>query len=454
MEKYPKIKDFIKDKGKLRHVKFGDLPSIDEHPYFIDSATIGHLWIYDLINTEGYDYIIPLLNYAKHNKTCLFEWNINKEMFEEILSLYENSRTQPKMMINENLDLSYYYDLLSKAKTHRNEFNALSKLLVILHKIDSILILEGNYNFISYPNEELKPFLIESAPYINSFYIGSTMLLEDNQFDMPQEMIDVLFNISKCSTKWKELKYYPKQDNIMKMLDNIVSYFIENWYWFEEKDKTVFLKYIYNIRIVQELVGSLLGVNGILSAISVRVIFDNFWQSKYLIDNNKIDKYHQHCIERTQLYYAKDIKDEESFDIFKIELNRSLYNSIPLNPDFFNNLGNVRTICNNLGIKDLYDKYYEFNSEFVHGSITGLYFGLLETCSNKEHLEHLTINKSSSRHIDSLSDIFDILNLHSELINYYLGYDLLPNLNIKDFVFDSRQDFKKYIDGLVKEKNE
>lgn len=454
MEKYPKITDFIKAKNKLKHVKFGDLPNIDEHPYFIDSATIGHLWIYDLINAEGFDYIVPLLNYAKLKKTCLFEWNINKEMYDEILELYKNSNSQPKMMINENLELSSYYDLLGMAKTHRNEFNALSKLLVILHKLDMISIVEGNHDFITYPNVDLKMFLEENAPYINAFYIGATILLEDNQFDIPQDMIDILYNISKCSTTWKELKYYPKQNESMNLFNNIIGYFIENWYWFDEKDKIIFMKYVYNVRVVQELISSLLGANGILSAISLRVIFDNFWQSKYLIDNGKVEDYYKHCINRMQLYYAKDIKDEASFDIFKVELNRALYNSIPLNPDFFNNIGTVREVCDNLGIKELYDKYYEFNSEFVHGSITGLYFGLLETCSNKEHLEHLTINKTSSRHIDSLTDIFRLLNLHSELLNHYLGYDFLPNLDIKDYVFNSREDFKKYIDGVVKKRNE
>lgn len=452
MKKYPKIEEFVKKKGKLVHSTFGDLPISESHPYFIDSATIGHLWIYDMISKENFDYIVPLLNYAQHNKTCLFEWNINDSMYKDILLLFKDEKTKPVLLLDEKLNLHLYYDLLENAKTHRNEFNALSKLLVILHKREMIGFTNGVTDFTDYPSENLVTFLKENAPFINAFYLGATTILEDEQFDMPEELVEIIYKISKCETKWKELKYYPKQIEISNTISIIEEYFIENWNWFDEKDKILFLKYIYNLRVIQELVGSLIGTNGILSALSLRVIFDNYWQSKYLVEKQEINRYFEHCLDRMQLYYAKDIKDEKSFDIFKIELNKSLYRSIPLNPDFFRNAGNVRKICTDLGIKEHYDKYYEFNSEFVHGSISALFFGLLDTCTNKEHLEHLTINKAASKYIDSLSDIFVLLNLHSQLINDYLEIDFLPHLDINDYVFKNRAEFNAFIKSTYERK--
>lgn len=182
------------------------------------------------------------------------------------------------------------------------------------------------------------------------------------------------------------------------------------------------------------------------------MIFDNYWQTKYLLDNDEVDEYEKHCSDRMQLYYAKDIKDEDSFDIFGVELNRNLYNSIPLNADYFQSKGSVREVCIKLNIKELYDKYYEFNSEFVHGSITGLYFSLLDTCNNKEHLHHLTINRVSSRHIDSFKDIINILNLHTDLINEYLKSDFLPKFELEKIIFGSREDFRKYLVEASKKK--
>jgi len=454
MNKYPKINEFTLSKGVLKHNQFGDLLESEGHPYYIDSSTIGHLWIYNLIAKKDFDYIIPILDYAKKMKSCLFEWNINDGMLVELKIFYENKDLKPELLINENLDLKRYYDLLENAKTHRNEYNALSKLLVMLHKCDQVSFTENAGFNLEYPRIGLLNYLKKNAPFLNATYIGATQFYEDDQFDVPDKIVNILFEISKCNTDWKELKYYPKQGLITDQISVIESFFIDNWYWIEQKNKLIFLKYIYNLRILQELSASLIGSNGLLSAISVRVIFDNYWQTKYLIDNEEIEAYEKHCGDRMQLYYAKEIKDEESFDIFRIELNRNLYNSIPLNADYFQSKGSVREICIDLGIKGLYDKYYEFNSEFVHGSITGLYFGLLDTCNNKEHLEHLTINRVSSRHIDSLKDIIDIINLHTELINQYLNNDFLPKFELDIITFNSRDDFRDYLDKVSKKRNE
>jgi hypothetical protein len=450
LNKFPKINEFYASKGKLKHKKFGDLKKSTVFPYYIDSSTIGHLWIYNLVDKKGFDYIIPILDYAKKVKSCLFEWNIDEDMMIDLKSFYKNEEIFPELLINSNLDLKSYYKLLENAKTHRNEYNILSKLLVMLHKYDNVFFEKKDGFRLEYPKKDLLIYLNENAPFINSLYLAAIQFYEDEQFDMSKEMSSVLYEISKCNTTWKELKYYPKQKSITNEISIIENFFINNWYWIDQQNKLVFLKYIYNLRIFQELSASLLGSNGILAAISARVIFDNFWQTKYLIDNEEIDSYEKHCFDRMQLYYAKEIKDEKSFDIFGIELNKNLYNSIPLNADYFQSKGSVREICTNLGIKDMYDRCYEFNSEFVHGSITGLYFGLLETCNNKQHLQHLTINRTSSRHIDSLGDIINIINLHGQTINGYLGCDFLPTFDLKKLTFGSRDDFADYINTLHK----
>lgn len=452
MSKFPTIDDFEAVKGKLIHKRFGDIELNPGVPYFIDASTIGHLWIYDLIDKEGFDYITPILDYAIQSKSCLFEWNITDRMFKEIQSLYLGETTVPKLLINDNLDLKKYYSLLENAKTHRNEFNALSKLIVMLHKLDKVRYTKKTVQVIDYPKKGMLHFLRTTAPLINASYIGATQFYEDDQFEIPNEFHNILLNISKCDTNWKELRYYPIQSGITELISTVESFFIDYWYRFEQKQRLLFLKYIYNIRILQELSASLIGSNGLLSAISTRVIFDNFWQTKYLIESKEIEEYERHCEDRMRLYYAKEIQSDNSFDVFGVVLNRSIYDSIPLVADYFKSKGSVREICIKINVKDLYDKYYEFNSEFIHGSITGLYFGLLDTCNNKEHLEHLTINRTSSRHIDSFKDIFDIINMHGRLINDYLESDLLPEFDINTLTFESRNEFREFLSKVYKKK--
>lgn len=186
-------------------------------------------------------------------KNKQFKKEIDEKMMDEIESKYAKEYVKPKLLLNDQLDLKKYYDLLEKAKTHRDEFNALSKIIVMLHKHDQLLFTENAVFNLDYPSVGLIQYLKDNAAYINATYIGATQFYEDDQFDVPEEISKLLFDNSKCNTDWVELKYYPMQSIITDQISIIESFFIDNWYWIEQKHKLIFLKYLYNLRILQEL---------------------------------------------------------------------------------------------------------------------------------------------------------------------------------------------------------
>ena len=60
---------------------------------------------------------------------------------------------------------------------------------------------------LEYPRFNLQKYLNDNAGCINALYIGSLNFFEDEQFNVPNDISKILFDISKCNTKWIELKY-------------------------------------------------------------------------------------------------------------------------------------------------------------------------------------------------------------------------------------------------------
>ena len=97
-----------------------------------------------------------------------------------------------------------------------------------------------------------------------------------------------------------------------------------------------------------------------------------------------------------------------------------------------------------LGIKDDYDKFYEFNSEFIHSSLTAVYSGIMVPCRNPEHNGHLMVKNGGSRLIESVPGIIYILNKHIDLVNTYLDEEILPKLSVETY-FQTRSEWFDYM---------
>lgn len=111
------------------------------------------------------------------------------------------------------------------------------------------------------------------------------------------------------------------------------------------------------------------------------------------------------------------------------EIEGGVLDPIPINGDYFTK--SAREYAIELDLKDVYDKYYEYNSEFIHSSLTAVYSGIMCSCNNPEHNMHLTINPSGSNYIDCAKHIFEIANMHIDMLNDYYKYEVFEKFDLR-----------------------
>ena len=127
-----------------------------------------------------------------------------------------------------------------------------------------------------------------------------------------------------------------------------------------------------------------------------RTTIDNYWQSLYLIKHNEVEKYREFVHKRMRLHILKrDDGTDVNINELLREVDDGYFDPIPVNGDYFTK--SAREYAIELGIKEDYDKFYEFNSEFIHSSLTAVYSGIMVPCRNPEHNGHLTIKNGGAK---------------------------------------------------------
>ncbi|TKH45734.1 hypothetical protein C1I60_04555 [Paenibacillus terrae] len=445
----PNITDFKFDKKVGKLVNPYNMDNGKRSSIYLYSLVIGHLWIIDLISHNGYgEYLSEIISYAESNSSNLVEWMLTDKEAKEISDILEIYGLKFEKKIIKGLNVKNYKSEFEGLKTKDHPYNVLSRYFHLIKK--------GYSKHINNFFEEELSFeenLTDHCSIINATYLPLTMTgYEQTVIDsMSDNIKEILIEESLCSVEYQELRYYPKNVGVIPYISVITEHVSKYWENYSDNEQVLLSKFIYSLRILSELNISLIGVNGILSSMSTRVLFDNYWQSKYLIENNEVEKYKNYALDRLRLHILKrtgreDIKD---IDILRVASENNLIAPIPINGDYFTK--SVREICIQLGLKNDYDKFYEYNSEFIHSSLTAVLSGLMTECSNPEHNFHLTINPSASRYIDAMPHIIDIINMHIELINGYIGEDIFEKFSLEELYFQTRSEFLQYMQEIHNE---
>ncbi|MDF9496318.1 DUF5677 domain-containing protein [Bacillus cereus] len=448
----PDIKDFQMDKKKGLFVNpaapFTEAKQSGNT--YVYGLTVGHVWLIHLIHKHGYQgFVKEILDLANELKNDFLEWNIGEIEAERINNILSNYQLQfNKILVTDFNPLNYNEELnLIKEKNH--PYHALSRLLHMT-KI--------NFEGLSHIDltKNIEEVLTEESTIINSMYLMCLQLnLVENDIDIPGHIQEVLREFSPCGSTGSDVKYYPNLAIERDYITLLPKFFSRSWEWFDEVEEVLFSKLIYSFRVVNELRLSLLASNGILAAASTRILFDNYWQTKFLIEKEEVLKYREFTLDRMRLHILKRLNKEEKevkdINILMLASKNQLLDPIPINGDYFKK--SAREYAIELGIKDDYDLYYEYNSEFIHASLTAVFSGIMTECENPEHSNHLTISNSTSRYIDTMPHIFCILNKHITLINEYVGANIIEELNFKDYFFTDREEFVKGMES-IKEKSE
>lgn len=409
--------------------------------------TAGHLWIYKLIELNGYGiYLNDITEYASKKKSSLLEWEIGKEEERDIQNILQKYNMYFQKYIDENFKVIEYKEILDASKNKEHPYHRLTRLLHLakVGMADTCMQIT---------NGDLEDLLVNQGSIINAMYLYYEV--NDNSVvQIPDYFKSIILKNMECYVEQTEMKYYPKIDIIIEKLTEAEKIFAPNWYLLSEDEQVVISKLLYSFRIVKELMLSLIGLNGILSTIVTRILFDNFWQTKYLIEKNEVAKYREFALDRLRLHILKrsDCPGVRNINELLSEIDGGVFDPIPIHSDYFTK--SAREYAIELGIKDEYDMYYEYNSEFIHASLTAIYSGLMIQCINPEHNRHLTIHPGSSRYIDSVVHIFEILNSHIELVNNYLGDKVAEIFDVKEYFFSNREEFSNLMSKMIKDRDE
>lgn len=443
------IKEFELDKTKKALV----------HPYFrertqygegidIYLVTIGHLWIYLLIEKHGFgSYLNDLVKYSLKTKSSLLEWEISNDIEQELNSILSKYDLAFQRSLSSDFKIMKYKDVLEKSKDKNHPYHQITRML-FLSKYNQLMAILNESDL----SEDFNSLIEAKGSVINAAYLGLeyTNKLSGNAIvEIPESLIELISRNMQCHVEYNELKYYPKIFVFVEKLSTIEKELSANWYLIPDDEQVIISKLLYSFRLISELSYSLIGINGILSTFVTRTLFDNFWQSKYLIINNKISDYRTFALDRMRLHILKrsDVPDVSSINDLLSEVEGGVFDPIPINGDYFTK--SAREYSIELGLKDEYDKYYEYNSEFIHASLTAVYSGLMKQCDNPEHNRHLTIYSGSSSYINSAKHIFEIANMHIDLVNDFLHQKLVEPLDINEFFFKSRDEFASTMSELM-----
>ncbi|WP_144475933.1 hypothetical protein [Cytobacillus oceanisediminis] len=441
----PDIKDFKMDKKKSLFIN-PSIPHTNKSygELYVYSLTIGHLWIIELIKIHGYgEFIKDLIWFAKTNGTNLIEWTITEIEEEEINKLLSKYSLKFDRKIVRGINVLDYENELNLLKEKNHPYHALVR---VFHMLKSDLLPENFLDFSGNIEEELR----EKSPVINAIYLGLNAAggLDEEETFPTEEVMDILSEFSPCMVKEREMKYYPKTGIENNYFEDLPILFSRNWDLFGDEESVIISKLLYSFRIIKELTYSLFAVNGILASTSIRILFDNYWQTKYLIENNEVQDYKEFALDRMRLHILKRTgkEDVEDIGIIMLASKNNLLDPIPIHGDYFKK--SAREYAIQLNLKEEYDKYYEYNSEFIHASLTAVLSGLMVECTNPEHLSHLTIDPSSSRYINAIPHMFEIINSHISLVNDYLGDNTLENVQLEDYFFTDRKSFLDHMETV------
>lgn len=404
--------------------------------------TLGHLWLYKIVEVHGNStYLNELLKYAEQKETALFEWELDENIAKDVSNILVKYQIDFVTYLDENFDIKKYDKIIEQSKNKGHLFHTLTRAL-ILAKFHNLSMLMTASEWECVINWEEKTCLVNTM-FLSVWY--NYMEKGNDITPIPEFLVKIVEKNMDCYTHPVKIRYYPQVDYILGTISATEKLFGEKWYLIPDDCQVLLSKFLYSLRLVKEISINPIGLNGILSAFVTRTLFDNLWQTKYLISENKINDYRLFALDRMRLHVIKrsDMPDVNRIDDLLSEIESGVFDPIPINGDYFTK--SAREYAIKLDLKDEYDKYYEYNSEFIHASLTAVYSGIMCKCDNPEHNMHLTISQNGSSFIDCAKHIFEIVNMHADILNAYFEDELCPKFDLNKVFFADYTDYKEFI---------
>lgn len=221
------------------------------------------------------------------------------------------------------------------------------------------------------------------------------------------------------------------KDNIDKMYKGLIEYFHKTNFItdVDAKHDIVFGSALFSVAIAQDLL-RLGNSQSICSRFALRTIVESYITLFYLTQKNGSDlwaTYRLYGVGQAKLTFLKMLKTDNHSSFINIETLHQLSNEdmwqefVPINLGHWDN-SDLRKMSTEIGLKDIYDKYYDWTSSFSHGRWGAIRDSVFDVCGNPLHRFHRIPRDTVRLQPDLIEDVRILLNKIFELVDKNYPY--------------------------------
>lgn len=419
---------------------------IENSSFQFDSLQLSYIFSLDKPNQiKFYNIILKYIDVEVLSPlTIIFNKN---QLFKEYF-IIESFIVEDKLNVLENI-VEYYGTNKSDEATDVQyiilTFYFMRKNIHLTEKTREIGDYLYQYQKTPHVNEEMKKY----RPTVRSLF-GA---LQHNIYEHHLEFIRLfwreLFKIGGCELKYGEYSNeFEMDENFIKDIKiEFQKLVIENTTTELEDSKfnVILGSSVYALKVLNELVECNLR-NKVLGRLSLRIIIEVYIMLKFIHkkENEEHDlweKYQEYGIGKYKmiLIKARELDDFENShlntDLIDALINEQI-DEMFLDVDFryFENI-NIRNKAKDVDEKELYDLYYDYESNYAHGLWGAIRESAMLKCVNPLHLGH---NVPDVQLNHSLADVLpDAIMVFKKLLsfiddNYPLSYEFLSKYEVKN----------------------
>ena len=418
---------------------------IDESSFQFDSLQLSYIFsLNDLSQIEFYNIILRYTDVEVLSPlTIIFNKN---QLFKEYF-IMESFKVEDKITILENI-VEYYENNKSNEGTDLQYiiitfYFCIRKNIQLTEKTREIEDYLYKYQKSNHVNKEMRKYV----PVIRSIFGGIQHALYEHHQEFIRLFWRELFEIGCCKLNYGEyINRFALDENFIedvkiefqKLIIKNIEPEIE-----DSKFNVIIGSSVYVLKILDELVECDLR-NKVMGRLSLRIIIEVYITLKFIHKNKQKEpeiweKYQEYGIGKYKniLIKAREINKFENSHL-NTELIDALINEqcdemfVDVDLRYFKK--NIRERAIDVDEKELYDLYYDYESNYAHGLWGAVRESAMLKCVNSLHLGHDVPDVQLNL---SLADVLpDAIRIFKKLLsfiddNYYLSSEFLSKYEVK-----------------------
>ena len=94
--------------------------------------TLGHLWLYKIVEVYGNStYLNELLKYAEQKESALFEWELDDNIAKDVSNILAKYQIDLVTYLDEYFEIKKYDQIIEQSKNKEHLFLILKRALIL-----------------------------------------------------------------------------------------------------------------------------------------------------------------------------------------------------------------------------------------------------------------------------------------------------------------------------------